>query len=195
MALAYLSAASPTYEETRVAQVMGLSVSALRGIRASGGESNVAIADFFGISAAALSKIQAATPTNVAVAPATASIGTVTNKTVQLTATVTPASSADKRVIWTSGTPAAATVNADGLVTAVAAGTSIITATSVVASGIKGTSTITVTATRAATGSAEQKAEPEQKVEKKGDPEEKDHKGLLDRITHKTEDKHRSKKK
>lgn len=176
MALAYLNAVSPTYEETRVAQVMGLSVSALRGIRGAGGESNVAIADFFGISAAALSKIQSATPTNVAVAPGTASIGTVTNKTVQLTATVTPASSADKRVTWTSGTPAAATVDANGLVTAVAAGTSIITATSVVASGVKGTSTITVTATRSAENAKAEEPEKEEPKEDKG--------GLLKRLHH-----------
>ena len=161
MALAYLSAANPTYEEARVAQVMGTSVSALRGIRGKAAETNTQVADFFGLSTAAVGRILAATPTGVAVAPATASIGTVTNKTVQLAATVTPATAVDKRVLWTSGTPAAATVDANGLVTAVAAGTSIITATSIVASGVKGTSTITVTATT--TQAAKQSEEPKKK--------------------------------
>lgn len=57
--------------------------------------------------------------------------GTLTKKgeTVQLTATVTPDNAANKKVIWTSSNSKVATVDENGLVTAVANGTAIITAT------------------------------------------------------------------
>ena len=51
-------------------------------------------------------------------------------ETAQLVATVNPGYVANKNVVWTSSNTAVATVDANGLVTAVAAGTAIITATS-----------------------------------------------------------------
>lgn len=56
---------------------------------------------------------------------------TLTKKgeTVQLTATVTPDNAADKKVTWTSSDSKVATVDENGLVTAVANGTAIITVT------------------------------------------------------------------
>ncbi|WP_282937315.1 DUF4350 domain-containing protein [Paenibacillus sp. RC67] len=51
------------------------------------------------------------------------------NGTEQLTATVQPADATDKSVAWTSSNPAVATVTANGLVTAVGAGTATITVT------------------------------------------------------------------
>ena len=62
----------------------------------------------------------------------------------QLTATVTPDNATDKSVIWSSSDEAVATVNANGLVTAVAAGSATITATT--ANGLKATCAVTVTA-------------------------------------------------
>ncbi len=50
-------------------------------------------------------------------------------ETLQLTATVLPENATDRTVTWTSSDPAVATVDATGLVTAVAAGTATITAT------------------------------------------------------------------
>jgi uncharacterized protein YjdB len=66
--------------------------------------------------------------TSVVTTPATATVavGNVTN----LDAAVLPAA-ANQAVVWTSATPATATVNANGRVTGVAAGVVVITATSV----------------------------------------------------------------
>ncbi|MBQ8015635.1 MAG: leucine-rich repeat protein, partial [Clostridia bacterium] len=56
---------------------------------------------------------------------------TITNKSsFQLTAAVTPDSAADKNIKWSSGSPDIASVDENGLVTALSAGTAIITATS-----------------------------------------------------------------
>ena len=52
------------------------------------------------------------------------------NETAQLVATVNPGYVANKNVVWTSSNTDVATVDANGLVTAVAAGSAIITATS-----------------------------------------------------------------
>lgn len=68
-------------------------------------------------------------PTSVTVAPATVNL--VVGATQQLTPTVLPADATDKSVTYVSSTPATATVNAAGLVTAVAAGTTNITVTTV----------------------------------------------------------------
>ena len=62
-------------------------------------------------------------------------------ETGRLTVTVTPEDAADKNVVWKSGNTAAATVGADGLVTAVAAGNATITAT---AGGKSATCSVTV---------------------------------------------------
>jgi uncharacterized protein YjdB len=66
--------------------------------------------------------------------------------TETLTAAITPANATNKNVTWSSSAPAVATVNASGLVTAVAAGSATITVTT--ADGNKtATCAVTVTAT------------------------------------------------
>lgn len=62
--------------------------------------------------------------------------------TVQLTATVAPENATDKAITWTSSDEKVATVDANGLVTAVANGTATITATA--ANGVKAECVITV---------------------------------------------------
>ncbi len=64
--------------------------------------------------------------------------------TLQLTATAVPTGADNPGVTWSSGTPGVATVDANGLVTAVASGQTTITATAADGSGITGTLTITV---------------------------------------------------
>lgn len=65
--------------------------------------------------------------TGVTVAPTTVSL--VLGATTQLTATVAPSNATNKNVTWTSSNTAVATVNASGLVTAVASGMANITVT------------------------------------------------------------------
>ncbi len=64
--------------------------------------------------------------------------------TSQLTCTVSPANATNKAVTWTSSAPAIATVDGNGLVTAVAEGTATITVTSVANKSFKATCTVTV---------------------------------------------------
>lgn len=63
--------------------------------------------------------------TGVSVSPKSASLAPGT--TLQLTATVLPSNATNKTVSWSSTSPTVATVNASGLVTALAAGTATIT--------------------------------------------------------------------
>ena len=72
-----------------------------------------------------------------------------TPSTLTLTATVTPDNATNKDVTWTSSNPSAATVNQNGVVTAVAPGTAVITVTTV-DGGF--TATCTVTVSRYSTG-------------------------------------------
>lgn len=67
-------------------------------------------------------------------------------ETLRLTAGVTPENATDKRVSFTSGAPAVATVTADGLVRAVATGSAAITAASVSDPSVKASCTVTVSA-------------------------------------------------
>ena len=69
-------------------------------------------------------------PTGVSISPS-GPISLNIGQTQQLTATVLPANATDRRVTWSSGNSAVATVNANGLVTAHAAGTANITVTTV----------------------------------------------------------------
>ncbi len=80
------------------------------------------------------------TAVNVTPATATVAIGNVTN----LDAVVSPAA-AVQAVTWSSATPATATVNSQGRVTGVAAGTVVITATSVSDPSKTDTCRVTVT--------------------------------------------------
>src|SRR6185503_17791650 len=102
-----------------------------------------------GVSGTSAITVTAAPPpppvvTTVTVAPTSASI--VAGATTTLQATVKDQNGnamSGQTVTWSTNNPAAATVNASGVVTGVAAGSAIITATS---SGKAGTSSITVTA-------------------------------------------------
>jgi hypothetical protein len=86
-------------------------------------------------------------PTTVAVTGVTVTPDKATLQllaTQQLAATIAPENASNKKLAWTSSSNAIATVDANGLVTAVAAGTATITATS--EDGAKtGTTAITVT--------------------------------------------------
>jgi len=84
--------------------------------------------------------------TSVSVAPASATISE--GETTQLIATVLPTDATDKSGVWSSATPADATVSASGLVSWVSDGSSIITFTTNDGS-FTDTSTITTSATPA----------------------------------------------
>jgi endo-1,4-beta-xylanase len=64
--------------------------------------------------------------------------------TLQLTVTVLPSDAANKELAWTSDRTDVATVNQNGLVTAVAEGTATITATAQDGSGVSATCVVTV---------------------------------------------------
>ncbi len=64
-------------------------------------------------------------------------------KTIQLKASIAP-SNASQEVVWSSSKPAIATVDKNGLVTGIKAGTTVITATSKENPSIKGTCTVNV---------------------------------------------------
>lgn len=80
--------------------------------------------------------------TSITLAPTSLTMN-VGDAAVTLTATVAPDNADDKTLTWSSDNTAAATV-ADGVVTAVGAGTAIITATANDGSGIKATCNVTV---------------------------------------------------
>jgi len=86
-------------------------------------------------------------PSNIVVTlnQTTATINASTSTTLQLSATVTPDTTVNKNIIWSSNNTSVATVNSSGLVTAVANGTATITATSEAAPTAKATCVITVT--------------------------------------------------
>ena len=81
-----------------------------------------------------------AVPTAITLTPESASIET--GKTVQLTATVTPAD-ADQTVTYTSSNPGIASVSSSGLVTGISAGSAVITATT--SNGLSAECEVTVT--------------------------------------------------
>ncbi|WP_144461777.1 Ig-like domain-containing protein [Siminovitchia fortis] len=81
-------------------------------------------------------------PTAVDISPKTNNLEA--GATRNLTAAVTP-STAKQTVTWSSSDPGIATVDANGKITAVAAGTATITATSTEKSAVKGTATVNVT--------------------------------------------------
>ena len=65
-------------------------------------------------------------------------------QTYQLTATITPSDASNKNLIWTSSNESAATVDENGLVTAVGNGTAVIKAEAADGSGISASCTVTV---------------------------------------------------
>ena len=67
--------------------------------------------------------------------------------TFQMTASVYPDSANDKRITWSSSDPAIASVNENGLVTALKKGTATITAAAMDGSGVKSTCKVTVSNT------------------------------------------------
>lgn len=71
--------------------------------------------------------IKVIVPTSVSMSPASPT--TTVGGTVKLSVSITPANSTDKTGVWTSATPAVATVAQDGTVTGVSEGTSEITFT------------------------------------------------------------------
>ena len=81
--------------------------------------------------------------TGVTLDKTTASI--VVDKTLQLTATVTPSNTTNKAVTWSSSNTSIATVNSNGLVTAKAVGTATITVTTADGSNKSATCQVTVT--------------------------------------------------
>ena len=80
--------------------------------------------------------------TGISFAPTTLAINI--GSTGQLTATIAPDNATDKAITWSSDKEAVATVDANGLVTAVAVGTAIITATAKDGSGVTDKCTVTV---------------------------------------------------
>jgi uncharacterized protein YjdB len=85
--------------------------------------------------------------TGVTVSPATVALNV--GATSQLTKTITPSNATNQNVTWSSSNTAIATVDGNGLVNAVAAGTATITVTTADGSK-KATSTVTVTSTTVA---------------------------------------------
>jgi hypothetical protein len=81
--------------------------------------------------------------TGVSLDRSTASLAV--NAVLTLAATVTPAGATNQSVSWTSGSPSVATVNNNGLVTGIAAGTAVITVTTA-DGGYTANCTVTVTA-------------------------------------------------
>ena len=71
------------------------------------------------------------------------------NESAMLVATVLPESTTDKSVMWTSLNESVATVDANGLVTAIAVGEAIITATTIDSSNLSATCKVTVMPTLA----------------------------------------------
>jgi len=80
--------------------------------------------------------------TGMTIDPATASL--TVGETLTLTPTVLPDTATDKTVTWTTSDETVATVDANGVVTALAAGEATITATANDGSGVTGTCTVTV---------------------------------------------------
>ena len=92
--------------------------------------------------------VRTVTPGNIPVSGVALNTTTATlkvGKTTILTATVTPDNATDNRVTWTSSNENIATVDANGTVKALAAGTTAITATAADGSGKSATCTVTVT--------------------------------------------------
>lgn len=80
--------------------------------------------------------------TSIALSQTTAEL--TAGETLQLTATVQPENATDRTVTWTSSDPAIATVDATGLVTAVAVGTATVTATTTDGTALTASCQVTV---------------------------------------------------
>lgn len=96
---------------------------------------------------AAYDTIGAVPVANVDITPATTSTlytNEASQKTVQLTATVTPANATNQAIQWSSSSPTVATVSSNGLVTAVGNGTATITAKAQGGSNVSKSVSVTV---------------------------------------------------
>jgi uncharacterized protein YjdB len=91
-----------------------------------------------------LSVTVAISATGIVVTSASGTTITTNGGTLQLVATVVPPGAGNPGFTWSSGSPAVATVNSAGLVTAVSNGTTTITATAADGSGLTGTLSVTV---------------------------------------------------
>ncbi len=80
---------------------------------------------------------------SITISAATADI-TADGGTLQLSATIYPTEANNKNVVWSVDNSTIATINADGLLTAIADGSVIATATAADGSGIMGTYTVTI---------------------------------------------------
>ena len=110
---------------------------------AQGGATITAAVD--GKSAECYVTVNAAAPVPVtSVSLDKTSLGLTEGDTETLTATVEPSDATNKNVTWSSDDTSVATVDASGLVTAVARGTAVITATAADGSGASASCTVTV---------------------------------------------------
>ena len=103
----------------------------------------VTTTDGSNLSATCQVTVTAQVATGISLNKTSASI--VVDKTLQLTAAVTPSNTTNKNVTWTSSNTNIATVNSNGLVTAKAVGTASITATTADGSNLSATCQVTVT--------------------------------------------------
>lgn len=94
------------------------------------------------VSGTAAVTVLASAATSVIVSPTAAAI--LVDETVQFSATVVVVSGASTDVIWSSSDASVATVDQDGVATALSTGTTTITATSVATAGVTGSAELTV---------------------------------------------------
>ncbi|MBR6282871.1 MAG: Ig-like domain-containing protein, partial [Muribaculaceae bacterium] len=99
--------------------------------------------DGSGKSASCIVTVTPILATGITLAPTTATLEV--NQTVALTATVLPSDATCKTVAWQSSNTAVATVDDNGIVTAVGDGTAVITATTADGSNLSATCLVTVT--------------------------------------------------
>ncbi len=102
----------------------------------------VATTDGSNLSATCQVTVTAQVATGISLNKASASI--VVDKTLQLTATVSPSTTTNQSVSWTSSNTSVAVVNSNGLVTAKAVGTATITATTQDGSNLSASCQVTV---------------------------------------------------
>ena len=131
----------PNSQKLRVELLKAINYVQLEGMKRGHGSTHVAtLSASLAAAKAAVDALAYVPVTGVTVTGAGAiAVGT----TLQLMATLAPAGAAGYRIVWSSSSPAIATVSATGLVRRIAAGAVTITATSVDVPTIYGTASIT----------------------------------------------------